>query len=35
MKLSTKGRYAMVALADLAMVPRQAGGETMTSLADV
>lgn len=35
MKLSTKGRYAMVALADLALVPRRAGGEDMTSLAEV
>ena len=31
MKLSTKGRYAMVALVDLAMVP----GEGMTSLAEI
>lgn len=35
MKLSTKGRYAMVALADLALAQKTPGGEAMISLAEV
>jgi Rrf2 family iron-sulfur cluster assembly transcriptional regulator len=35
MKLSTKGRYAMVALADLALAEAGAGGEDLKSLAAV
>ncbi len=35
MKLSTKGRYAMVALADLAMMRSKAGGEDRVSLAEI
>ncbi|SIN89851.1 Rrf2 family transcriptional regulator [Vannielia litorea] len=35
MKLSTKGRYAMVALADLAMAQAQPGGEGLVSLAAI
>lgn len=36
MKLSTKGRYAMVALADLAMAEAKAvGGEELMSLAEI
>ena len=35
MKLSTKGRYAMVALADLAMAEANAGGEDRVSLAAI
>ena len=35
MKLSTKGRYAMVALADLAMMRNKAGGEDRVSLAEI
>lgn len=35
MKLSTKGRYAMVALADLAMAEARAGGEDLMSLAAI
>lgn len=35
MKLSTKGRYAMVALADLALADRTAGGDDLMSLAQV
>ncbi len=35
MKLSTKGRYAMVALADLALFEAKAGGVELKSLADV
>ena len=34
MKLSTKGRYAMVALADLALAEK-AGGEQLMSLAEI
>jgi Rrf2 family iron-sulfur cluster assembly transcriptional regulator len=35
MKLSTKGRYAMVALADLALVQHKSGGEDRVSLAEI
>lgn len=35
MKLSTKGRYAMVALADLALADRTPGGDDLMSLAQV
>ena len=35
MKLSTKGRYAMVALADLAMVEARSGGDDLVSLAAI
>ena len=35
MKLSTKGRYAMVALADLALAEARAGGEELMSLAAI
>ncbi len=35
MKLSTKGRYAMVALADIALQPGAKGGEALVSLADI
>ena len=35
MKLSTKGRYAMVALADLAMADATAGGDDLVSLAAI
>jgi Rrf2 family iron-sulfur cluster assembly transcriptional regulator len=35
MKLSTKGRYAMVALADLAMAEAREGGEDLMSLAAI
>ena len=35
MKLSTKGRYAMVALADLAMIEARSGGEELVSLAEI
>jgi Rrf2 family iron-sulfur cluster assembly transcriptional regulator len=35
MKLSTKGRYAMVALADLAMAQGRTGGEDLVSLAEI
>lgn len=35
MKLSTKGRYAMVALADLALAEAQAGGDELVSLAAI
>jgi Rrf2 family iron-sulfur cluster assembly transcriptional regulator len=35
MKLSTKGRYAMVALADLAMAEAKAGGDDRVSLAAI
>lgn len=35
MKLSTKGRYAMVALADLALAEAASGGEELVSLAAV
>ncbi|WP_135446962.1 MULTISPECIES: Fe-S cluster assembly transcriptional regulator IscR [Tabrizicola] len=35
MKLSTKGRYAMVALADLALVEAQSGGNELVSLAAI
>ena len=35
MKLSTKGRYAMVALADLALAEKASGGEDLTSLAAI
>ena len=35
MKLSTKGRYAMVALADLALTEAKTGGEDLVSLAEI
>ena len=35
MKLSTKGRYAMVALADLALAEAKSGGEDLVSLAAI
>ena len=35
MKLSTKGRYAMVALADLALAEARSGGEELVSLAAI
>ena len=35
MKLSTKGRYAMVALADLALEEAKAGGDDLVSLAAI
>ncbi len=35
MKLSTKGRYAMVALADLALVQEAGHGDDLLSLAEV
>ena len=35
MKLSTKGRYAMVALADLALADSRAGGDDLMSLAAI
>ncbi|MCC6863828.1 MAG: Rrf2 family transcriptional regulator [Rhodobacteraceae bacterium] len=35
MKLSTKGRYAMVALADLALIEEKSGGDNLVSLAAV
>ncbi len=35
MKLSTKGRYAMVALVDLAIAPGEAGQPGLVSLSDV
>lgn len=35
MKLSTKGRYAMVALADLALTEAKAGGDDLVSLAAI
>lgn len=35
MKLSTKGRYAMVALADLALAEARAGGDELMSLAAI
>ncbi len=35
MKLSTKGRYAMVALADLALADAKSGGDDLMSLAQV
>ena len=35
MKLSTKGRYAMVALADLALAEARAGGDDLMSLAAI
>ena len=35
MKLSTKGRYAMVALADLALAEAASGGDDLVSLAAV
>lgn len=35
MKLSTKGRYAMVALADLALAEAAAGGDDLVSLAAI
>jgi Rrf2 family iron-sulfur cluster assembly transcriptional regulator len=35
MKLSTKGRYAMVALADLALTEAKAGAEDLVSLAAI
>ena len=35
MKLSTKGRYAMVALADLALAEAKAGGDDLVSLAEI
>lgn len=35
MKLSTKGRYAMVALADIALQPGAVAGATLVSLADI
>ena len=35
MKLSTKGRYAMVALADLALADAKAGGDDLMSLAAI
>jgi len=35
MKLSTKGRYAMVALADIALQPGASKGATLVSLADI
>ena len=35
MKLSTKGRYAMVALADLALAEAKAGGDELVSLAAI
>ena len=35
MKLSTKGRYAMVALADLALAQGNAKGEPLVSLAEI
>lgn len=35
MKLSTKGRYAMVALADLAMAAAKSGDADLVSLAEI
>ena len=35
MKLSTKGRYAMVALADLALAEAKSGGDDLVSLAEI
>ena len=35
MKLSTKGRYAMVALADLALAEAKSGGDDLVSLAAI
>ena len=35
MKLSTEGRYAMVALADLALAEAKAGGDDLVSLAEI
>ena len=35
MKLSTKGRYAMVALADLALADAKSGGDELMSLAAI
>ncbi|MGL5010885.1 MAG: Rrf2 family transcriptional regulator, partial [Paracoccaceae bacterium] len=35
MKLSTKGRYAMVALADLALAEGKSGGDDLVSLAAI
>ncbi len=35
MKLSTKGRYAMVALADLALAEGKAGADDLVSLAEI
>ena len=35
MKLSTKGRYAMVALADLALAEAKSAGEDLVSLAAI